>query len=483
MGLLTKEQENEIMDASFQCHNDPLKFVESFIKWDEVKGSDGPDKWQKTFLAKLGDELTSGIGLNEAVQMAIASGHGIGKSATVAWLILWAMTTRPNLSGVITANTSTQLTTKTWRELAVWHNRLINKHWFKWTATKFYAVQYPETWFVSAIPWTKERSEAFAGLHSEYVMVIFDEASAIDDMIWEVTEGAMTTPGAMWFAFGNPTRNTGRFRECFGKLKNRWITTQVDSREAKMVNKAQVNTWIEDYGDDSDFVRVRVKGQFPRSGSAQLISGEVVEHAMKRDINSLDMLGMPKILGVDVARYGDDEICLTMRQGMKAFPSDRYRELDLMTTADIVARKIDLHKIDKCFVDQTGMGAGVVDRLHQLGYREIVVGVDFGSKSGNPICYNKRMEIWWSMRDWLATADIPDEQELYDDLIAPEYGYRNDGKVMQLEKKEDIKKRLGRSPDNGDSLALTFSYPVNIDNRMGGYSGKRMEEENNIRLY
>ena len=127
------------------------------------------------------------------------------------------MSTRPHLSGVVTANTMSQLSTKTWRELALWYKRLINRHWFKWSATKFWHVEHPETWAVHATPNSEHNSEAFAGLHAKYVLMIFDEASAIPDKIWEVAEGALTDSDTeiIWLAFGNPTRSTGRFRECF----------------------------------------------------------------------------------------------------------------------------------------------------------------------------------------------------------------------------------------------------------------------------
>jgi hypothetical protein len=154
-------------------------------------------------------------------------------------VILWAMSTRPHLNGVVTANTQTQLETKTWRELSIWHKRAINAHWFEWTATKFYQVAITrETWFVAAIPWQERKSEAFAGSTGKRrVLIIYDEASAVADVIWEVSEGATTDGGALWLAFGNPTKNTGRFRECFGRFRARWRTRQIDSRTAKKAHQ------------------------------------------------------------------------------------------------------------------------------------------------------------------------------------------------------------------------------------------------------
>jgi len=190
------------------------------------------------------------------------------------------MSTRPELVGTVTANTFNQLKGKTWAELARWHRRAINAYWFKWTPTRFQLVESPQTWFIDALPWSKEASEAFAGTHAQHVLMVMDEASAIPDIIWEVAEGAMTT-GGFFFAFGNPTRNTGRFRECFGRFSHRWTTRQVDSRTAKMVNQDQIKEWLADYGEDSDFFRVRVRGVFPNVGDRQFIGTALAEDAAR----------------------------------------------------------------------------------------------------------------------------------------------------------------------------------------------------------
>ncbi len=438
---------------------DPLGFVRFAFPWGEpgiLERETGPDVWQEQVLREFGEQLRSDK--DEAVNIAVASGHGIGKSALVAWLNLWFISTRPHPQIVVTANTREQLLKKTFRELAVWHKRAINKHWFQWTATKFYHVEHPETWFAAAVPWSAENPEAFAGTHAEHVLVVFDEASGIDDIIWEVTEGAMTTKGAAWLAFGNPTRNSGRFRECFGRFQHRWITHRVDSRTAKMAtNKAQIAQWIDDYGEDSDFVRVRIKGEFPRAGSTQFISSDLVERAMKNrppeDINAV------KILAVDVARFGDDQTVFCQRSGATVQKLRKFRELDTMQVAALVAETINDWQPDCTFVDGGGLGAGVVDRLRQLNYR--VVDVLAGSAPDDKDKYaNKRAEMWGRMRDWLkGDVGLPEDDGLKSALIGLEYGYTNK-MAIQLEKKEDLKKRGQASPDEGDALAMTFAEPV-----------------------
>ena len=469
--LLGQELVQDI--ASF--HDDPLGFVKYVFPWGEgdLEGQSGPDIWQAELLEDIGKHIREGEG--RSYQSAVASGHGIGKGAVTAWILLHQMACRKNLNGVVTANTKQQLETKTWRELALWHSRSIIKPWFEWTATKFYHVSSPETWYVSAIPWSERNSEAFAGQHGE-VLVIYDEASSIPDSIYEVSEGAMTTPNAMWFTFGNPTRNTGRFRESFGKFKHRWKTRQIDSRTCKMTDKRKLEEWVQDFGEDSDFVKVRIRGLFPSASSMQFIAGHIVDDAVARMAKCY--LEEPLIMGVDVARFGDDQSVVSFRRGRDARTIEwsKYRGLDTMELASRVAEHVRTNQADAVFVDGGGVGGGVVDRLRQLHVQ--VIEVNFGSKAEDARYNNKRAEMWGNMKEWLPTGAIPTDRELTDDLIGLEYSFTPTNKV-QLEKKEDMKRRGLASPDLADALALTFAYPV----APKGLPGDRTDKMNQRRNY
>jgi hypothetical protein len=464
--VLAQKVDFALADDIARFEFDPLGYVKYVFDWGhgELKSEIGPDDWQADTLNQIGEAMR---GADTAVQIAIASGHGIGKTTISAWIIHWFCATRPGCAGVVTANTRDQLVNKTWRELSKWNARAINGHWFDWSATAFRGKEAPATWFIAAQPWTKERSEAFAGLHEKDVLVLFDEASAIDDIIWEVSEGAMTEPGALWVAFGNPTRNTGRFRECFGKNKHRWIHRQIDSRTTKRASKAKIQQWIDDYGEDHDFVRVRVKGEFPRAGSMQLIPSDVVDEARKRVCEALTNEAV--VLGVDVARYGDDQSVIAIRQGRDAKSRKwrRYRGVSTMNLASEVAMVAQMYRADAIFVDGTGIGAGVVDRLEQLKLPHgcSVYEINFGGKADatwvgdDSHMANKSAEMWWNMANWLKRGAIPDEQEIEDDLIGRQYGYNRDNAIT-LEKKDDMKERGLSSPDNADALALTFAYAI-----------------------
>lgn len=438
-------------DAAFiakEYFSDPVAYVREVIMAE-------PDEWQI--------DVMNAVVCNQRV--AVASGHGIGKSACIAWLIHWFISTRPDPQIVVTANTKNQLDSKTWRELAKWNKQARNASWFEYSATKFFLKDSPETWFAAAIPWTEHNSESFAGTHEEHVLVLFDEASNIAQTIWDVVEGAMTTAGAKWVAFGNPTRNTGAFRECFGKFRHRWVTRQIDSRSAKMVDTKQVQQWVDDYGEDSDFVRVRVRGEFPRAGSNQFISGEDVERCVAYVDENYEHF--PRVMAVDVARFGDDSSVICIKQGRKVYPLLKFKGLDTMELSSRVIEEIKEWKPAAVVIDGVGVGAGVVDRVSQLGYSHLITELNGGSRPIDPVTYfNKRAETWGLMRDALrAGMEIPDDRELRDDLIGPEYGFTAKQQI-QLEKKEDMKRRGLSSPDCGDALAMCFSVSPSVPEPM-----------------
>lgn len=404
------------------------------------------DTWQR----ELCDEF------HDYDRFAVSSGHSSGKTAFTSGITQYFIAVHPDPQIITTANTENQLRQKTWRELAKWHNNSLLRDWFKWTATTFSLKGAEETWFAAAVPNTPHGAEGFAGAHEKYILQIFDEASAIDRAIWETAEGATATDGGYrkWLVWGNPTRTTGAFFDCFHKNKHRWRTKYIDTRNCKYADKSQIDQWIEDYGEDSDFVRIRVKGIFPRTGSTQLISSEIVNEAVKRE-NEV-VFGAPKLFGVDVARFGDDQTVICRRHGRKVEEMHKYRGLDTMAVAAKVAEMINLYGPDAVLVDEVGVGGGVVDRLKQLSFS--VVAVNSGTTADDNRLYkNKRAEMWGRMKEWLITGDIPDDRDLQDDLVGPEYGF--DEKMrMQLEKKTDMKKRGLASPDCGDALALTFAY-------------------------
>lgn len=472
----TKPGEAELRELVGSLRYDPATFCKVAYDWNvgELVGSEGLRAWQEDIANTIGSHLKNPETRYKPLQIAVASGHGVGKSCLVSMLIDWALSTCVDTKIVVTANTENQLRTKTWPEVIKWFRNSINSHWFGTTATAVMSAEEARisTWRADAIPWSENNTEAFAGLHNKgkRLVLIFDEASSIVDKVWEVAEGAMTDANTeiIWLVFGNPTMNTGRFRECFGKFKHRWITRQIDSRTVEGTNKEQMQSWVNDYGEDSDFVRVRVRGEFPRSGNLQFIGSEAVEMARKRMPEA--KLWDARVMGIDVARFGDDASVICFRQGRDA-KSNKWIKLRGVDTMTLAAHIVDAAKWfhpDAIFVDGGGVGGGVVDRLRML--RQPVFEVQFGGAADRAMATgegavgyaNKRAEIWGNMKDWLNGGSIPDDPDLVSALTGPQYGYifRDGRDVIMLEKKVDMKKRGLASPDEADALALTFSYPV-----------------------
>jgi hypothetical protein len=463
--LAKRNPEIELAEDLGGFTHDPLRFVLYAFPWGvagtELADHEGPREWQRKILQDIGAALKAGASTQEAIRIAVASGHGVGKSAIVAWIILWALATCRDTKVLLTANTEPQLRTKTWPEVSKWFRLLICAHWFKLTATSIFSAnpKHEKTWRADYVTWSENNTEAFAGLHNKgrRIVLLFDEASAIARLVWEVAEGALTDEDTeiIWAVFGNPTQNTGRFRECFGKFRHRWRVAQIDSRTVPGTNKTQLAQWVDDYGEDSDFVRVRVKGEFPRAAAEQFIGHDVVDAAKKRTPEGYEKGA--KAMGVDVARFGDDQTVILLRQGQAILHIRRFRNLDTMQTAARVIELAEEWEPHGIFVDGVGVGGGVVDRLRQLGRK--VIEVNNGASAIDEKQFmNVRAETWSAMREWLKKGGClpPDDAELDADLTSPEY-YFDAKQRLALERKEDMKKRGLASPDAADALALTFA--------------------------
>jgi len=454
--------------------HDPLGYALYAFPWGEgvLEGVKGPRQWQRDVLSDIGAHLSDPVTRHTPLRLARASGHGIGKSALISMIVKWGLDTCDDCRIVITANTETQLLTKTAPEITKWANLAITSDWFKPTATALISTVkgHDKSWRADLVTWSVNNTEAFAGLHNQRkrIILIFDEASGIDPKVWEVAFGALTDEDTeiIFLAFGNPTQNTGAFRECFGRHRALWKTAQIDSRTVEGTNKPYLEEIVATYGIDSDIVKVRVLGQFPSASSMQFISTELANGARLRQPSYI--VTDPVIFGIDIARFGDDHSTLAIRCGRDAKTRawKRWHKTDTMTLAGDIALEAERWKPDAIFVDVGAMGAGVVDRLRQLKVANVFE-VNFGGKgrdtewaAGVRIrAANKRAEMWSSMRAWLAVGAIPDEQVIEDDLVGLEYGYTAD-QAIQLEKKEHMRARGLASPDDADALALTFAQPV-----------------------
>jgi hypothetical protein len=438
--------------------------------WNLLYGEGyGPDAWACEYLHELGLKVRAndfdGHTPVPPIRMATASGHGIGKSALVAWLVDWIMSTRPGAQGTVTAVTAPQLRTKTWAQIAKWTKKCITSHWFEITTgmgtMRMARIGQGETWFCQAQTCAEENSEAFAGQHAptSTSFYLFDEGSGVPDKIDEVSEGGLTDGEPMKFAFGNPTQNEGWFRECFFSHAHRWSKRQIDSRTVQITNKKMIEEWIEDHGIDSDFVKIRVRGMFPAMSAKQFFSITDLDAAFGKHLRLEQYMWAPKILVLDNSWEGDDIGVISLRQGLKfdvlrKFPKNN-NDVEI---ANMLARLEDEHKADAVFVDG-GYGTGVISVGRTLKRDWVIVWFG-GAASADSGCLNKRAEMYVAANKWLREGGaIPPDHDMYNEAVSVQTVPRMDG-VIQIEAKKDLKKRGQPSPNIIDTLVLSFAYPV-----------------------
>ncbi len=433
--------------------DDPVAFVR------ECLGAE-PDAWQVDVLNAF----------REHQRIALKACKGPGKSTVLAWIAWNFLLTRPHPKVVATSITGDNLRDGLWTELAKWQGRSpILRELFDWTTTRIQAKDHPETWFASARQWSKSadpssQADTLAGIHADRVLFLIDEAGGVPDAVAAAAEAGLATGLETKLVIaGNPTLLSGPLYRASTRERSLWyvkeITGDPDAPDrAPRISIQWAREQIEKWGRDNPWVLVNVFGEFPPSQANSLMAVDVVTAAMRRQLAVAEYGHDARILGVDVARYGDDRSVVAFRQGRRAWPFRVWRDIDLMTLASQVSRCIEELHPDAVFVDQTGIGAGVVDRLRQMGRR--VMGIDFGGKATSERFVNRRAEMWWSLSEWVGGAQLPDVSELVSELTAPTYSYGNAAGRLQLESKEDMKKRGLPSPDLADALALTFADPV-----------------------
>jgi hypothetical protein len=475
-------QEKELMIELWdpRLSEDLLAFVLFCFPWGKVgtplESFTGPRTWQAKYLDDMSQHIANNrlsldLGTTPNVMRnSTVSGRGPGKSALVCWLVHWMMTCNLGSTTIVTANTEAQLKSRTWAELGKWETLAINSHWFDRSALSLK----PQPWFEEAIKrdlkvdtgyyyalaqlWSEDNPDSFAGAHNPLGMqVLFDEASGIHEKIFHVTEGFFTEPvlHRYWHLFSNGRRPSGAFFETHHRDREAWHRLQIDSRTVEGTDPAVYQQLIDRHGIDSDIVRVEVLGQFPKQGDRQFIGRSVVTEAQQRA--TVKDPNAPLIMGVDVARFGNDSTVIYWRQGRdaKSIPPVKVKGYDSIQTENLIAEWIDKTDPDGVCIDAGNTGSAICDGLKARGYR--VHEVWFGAKSPDEAWANTATWLWAQMRDWLPGASIPASSDLLTDLTAREYDFVGRGSVVALETKEHLKDRGFSSPDEGDALACTFA--------------------------
>lgn len=419
-----------------------------------------PDAWQRDVLQAFPHNQ----------RQAMVACKGPGKTCVLAWLCWNFLLTRPYPKIAATSITGANLADGLWTEMALWLNKSeLLKETFTWTKTRIFAKEAPETWFMSARPWSQsankaEQGNTLAGLHADYIMFVLDESGGIPEAIMASADAALSSckEGHIVQA-GNPTALEGPLYRAATIERRLWHLTHItgdpdDPKRSPRVKIEWAREQIEKYGIDSPYVLVNVLGKFPPSSLNSLIGPDEIREAMNRDYRPQEFNHHARILGVDVAREGADSTVIFPRQGLQSFTPIQYRNIDGTQGANLLARKWTDWEADACFIDDTGgFGASWLDNLRRLGFTPI--GVHFSEKANDPRYYNKRTEMIFECVQWIKSGGaLPNIPELTAALTQSTYTFKND--KLLLEPKELIKEKLGYSPDHLDSLALTFAAPV-----------------------
>ena len=421
--------------------NDPVGFV------IEVLGAD-PLPWQREFL--------TAIAKGER-RITVRAGHGVGKSTACSWALIWHMFMRMPQKAICTAPTASQLFDALFAEVKHWCNRLPEplRETIEVFSDRIVQKGSPESSFISARTSSADRPEALAGVHSEHVLLICDEASAIPEAVFESAAGSMSGHSATTILIGNPTRNSGLFFKTHHQLSSDWKTMHVSCLDNRLVAQDFIAQIKSTYGEGSNAYRVRVLGEFALRDDDSLIAAELVDTAMSRDvaINPAE----PILYGVDVARFGSDRTVICKRQGNIVLGFKHWSGEDLMGTVGRIVHEASLDTPAEIMVDSIGLGGGVADRLRELGHNVRDVNVS-ESVALNQQAARLRDELWLAAKAWLETRAVrlPKDDDIRAELIGPTYSFTSNGKI-KVEGKSEMKRRGMRSPDMADALCLTFA--------------------------
>lgn len=432
-----------------------------------------PDKWQENLLAAFAS------GDPDKVRITMQACVGPGKSAGLAWCGLNFIgcygEKGEHPKGAAVSVTATNLADNLWPEFSKWMARSqYFSSQFTWTKSRIFANDHPETWFISARSYSKtadeeEQGRTLSGLHSKYVLAMIDESGDIPLAVAKAAEQALSTKpkfGKILQA-GNPTSRNGMLFAAASTLRHLWYLITItgdpdDPNRSPRIGIDWAREQIKTYGRDNPWIMSSLLGQFPEGSINTLLGSDVVNPALGRHMTLDKYAWAQKRLGVDVARFGDDRTVIFPRQGLASFKPVIMRG---SRSNDIAARVAaarakwvssgvgDLIEL----IDGTGgWGSGVIDSLLQAGHNPIEV--QFAGKAIDERYANKRAEMWFDMAEWIKRGGaLPNLPELGRELMAPTYTFQG-GKFL-LEPKEQIKKRLGSSPDLADALALTFALP------------------------
>lgn len=406
------------------------------------------------------DDLLRAVGRGER-KVSVRSGHGTGKSTSLSWSMLWFVLFRFPCKVVVTAPTTAQLYDALFAELKRWINELPPALGvlLETKTDRVELVAAPSEAFISARTSRAEQPEALAGVHSDNVMLVVDEASGVPEQVFEAASGSMSGHSATTILAGNPTRSTGTFFETHTRLREHWLTLHWSCIDSNRVSQEFIDEMKIRYGEDSNAYRIRVLGEFPQADDDTIIPLHLAESAKARDVTPSPTTRA--VWGLDVARFGTDRTVLARRTGPVVGDVETWRGLDLMQTTGRVKALYDAllpsDRPAEILVDVIGLGAGVHDRLRELGLPVRAVNVSEAPAFGQTY-FNLRTELIFRCRGWLEQrgSRLPNDAELIAEMTSIRYSFASSGK-MKAEGKDDMRRRGLRSPDKADAVFLTFA--------------------------
>ena len=438
-------EQNPLEEFAREYYHNPVGFVK------EILGVE-PLPYQAEFLQAIADGER---------KISVRSGHGTGKSTAASWAMLWFVLLRFPNKVVVTAPTSGQLFDALFAELKRWVNELPDQLKVMLTvkSDRVELSAAASEAFISARTSRAETPEALAGVHSDNVMLVVDEASGVPEQVFEAAAGSMSGHSAVTILLSNPTRSSGTFFESQTRLSGAWWTRRWSCVDSPLVSDDFVDEMRLRYGEESNAFRIRVLGEFPLSDDDTIIPFHLIEAATNRDV-VLDETAQT-IWGLDVARFGTDKTALAKRQGNVITEVNGWQGLDLMQTVGRVKAEYDGLPMSirpkEIMVDVIGMGGGVVDRLRELGLPVRGINVAESPSMGDTYT-NLRAELWFKTRGWLEQrgAKIPKNEQLIAELSTIRYSFMSSGK-MKAESKDEMRKRGLPSPDFADAVCLTLA--------------------------
>ena len=406
------------------------------------------------------EDLLRAVGFGER-KISVRSGHGTGKSTALSWAMLWYTLFRFPNKVVVTAPTSSQLYDALFAELKRWIGELppALRVLLEVKTDRVELVAAPSEAFISARTSRAEQPEALAGVHSDNVLLVVDEASGVPEQVFEAASGSMSGHSATTILAGNPTRSTGTFFETHTRLADHWYTLHWSCIDSPRVSEAFVEEMKTRYGEDSNAYRIRVLGEFPLGDDDTIIPLHLAEAARMRDVTPSETTR--PIWGLDVARFGSDRTVLAKRRGPVINGVEAWKGLDLMATVGRVKAQYDglipSERPSEILVDVIGLGAGVHDRLSELGLPSRAVNVSEAPALGGTY-NNLRTELVFRVRGWLEQrgSRLPDNAELIAEMTSIRYSFSSNGR-MKAEGKDDMRRRGLKSPDLADAVFLTFA--------------------------